>query len=310
MIQAQNLPNPRSSVTIASSGRKPRAPSRTGTLNWVDRFIQCESEKCNEMGLATPEESYYNPEIQSQIQRLEKANSKEVARKLLFFIASAQSVEMLKGIIQKWRIHMSSHTCLPSQDLTTTRKFEIIQGISLDIAALKILRRYYILDWFQACGGSEMTTNLGFIECSGENNLPRRSGNPLSLAKADITSAMMKNIFPDLQHEDPRYKKEYAAVKHYRQLGWKFSILAKEFGKGILALLSYRDVLGDNEMGLSDEVYVNPILLHFQFCLSQKNRRSARGNLHGYRIHFEKFPRGDMEDLQCGCFVFVGFHPS
>lgn len=226
--------------------------SPCATNEWLDKFIQCEFGKCHARDLATPEESYYSMDIQNKIQKLDESSSRDVARKMLLFIANAQSIVMLKGIIQKWKLHSSCYKWKPSQNLTAAKRFEIIQGITEDIAGLKVIRRYHVLDWFHACGRSDIPSSSMFIQTSGENNASKRTGNPLSLAKYDVTLAMMKEMFPALQRGDPRYNKELATVKYYRQLGWKFSILTKEFGRGILALLPYDDLPGEINMRLSD----------------------------------------------------------
>ncbi|PYH42935.1 uncharacterized protein BP01DRAFT_403803 [Aspergillus saccharolyticus JOP 1030-1] len=218
----------------------------------LEPFLARESERCRALGIAVPEESYYKPEIQMEVAKLVKDTPTELPKKLLLGVATSQSVVILKKAIVGWRTQTGIVSWQLSKSASKAEAFQIIESMSQDMMCLALLRRYYILRLFEDCRGCDTPSFTGFVSVSGSGVLSRKRGNPLNNAENDLTTAMMKEIFPALQPGTQEYDVKRGAVNLYRKLGRKFHMLASTFGKGILALMPYYDLPGEPEMSISD----------------------------------------------------------
>lgn len=222
----------------------------------VAMFIDTETAKCKAAGLSSPEESYYSADIQAQILDLAHDRSIENARKLLLYIGSSQSVAALQAAIQSWRTQENIESWQLSRSLSKPETFKIIEGINRAIVCLNLIRRYHVLHLFEECGGCETPSSVGYVQFSNNINRTSRShGNPRNNAEAEVAKAMMNEIFPHLQPGTQEYTEKATVVKSLRQLGRKFHILTKHFGRGILALIPYHDLPGQPDcLGISDNM--------------------------------------------------------
>ncbi|KAF5858588.1 hypothetical protein ETB97_003981 [Aspergillus alliaceus] len=218
----------------------------------LEPFLTRESEKCRDLRIAAPEESYYSPDIQMEITKLVKDTSTELPRKLLLCVATSQSVVILKKAILGWRTQTGITSWQLSKSASKAEAFQLIENMNQDIMCLSLLRRYYILRLFEDCRGGDTPSFTGFVSVRGNGVLSRKRGNPLNNAENDVATAMMKGIFPALQPGTQEYDDKRGAVNFYRKLGRKFHMLASSFGKGILALMPHYDLPGGPDMSISD----------------------------------------------------------
>lgn len=218
-------------------------------------FVDCESEKCKARGLRTPEDSYYNPDVQKQIQTLPKNRSMETSRRLLLYVASAQAVTLLREAVRSWRTQANFGSWQFSQTLSKAETFNIIQEIDQNIACLNLYRRYYILRLFENCGGCETPSYTRFVLSSGDfGTAGKKAGNPLNNAEAEVTAAMMGEIFSNLQPGTQEHKEKSSVVNFLRLLARRFRTLTTHFGEGILALIPYQDLPGQQDLPISDNM--------------------------------------------------------
>jgi hypothetical protein len=226
--------------------------SQRSTNDRLEPFLARESEKCRDLRTAAPEESYYTLDIQMEIAKLVKDTSTELPRKLLLCVATSQSVVILKKAILGWRTQTGIIPWQLSKSASKAEAFQIIENMNQDMMCLSLLRRYYILRLFGDCGGCDTPSFTGFVSVRGNGVLSRKRGNPFNNAENDLTTVMMKEIFPDLQPGTHEYGDKRGAVNFYRKLGRKFHMLTSSFGKGILALMPYYDLPGGPDMSISD----------------------------------------------------------
>ncbi|KAL2818254.1 hypothetical protein BDW59DRAFT_175227 [Aspergillus cavernicola] len=243
----------RATISLWSDNENPgvKQPPKS---NWAN-FLRDELQKSRIRGLPSPGESFYRTSVQMQIQELKGERSIEISKRLLLVLASPQSVVILQEVIRSWRNQLGIGFWQPLHLMSKAATFEVIEGISRDIVCLHLVRRYYILSLFEECGGSETPSCSGFVEMSGNPVAVKRlKGNPRNRAEAEVTGAMLREIFPNLQQGTREYEKKITLVKSYRQIARRFSILTQKFGRGILALIPYNEVPGETDLGISDNM--------------------------------------------------------
>ncbi|KAF7597122.1 hypothetical protein BBP40_009460 [Aspergillus hancockii] len=106
---------------------------------------------------------------------------------------------VLKKAILGWRTQTGIVSWRLSKSASKAEAFQIIENMSQDMMCLSLLRRYYILRLFEDCRGCDTPSFTGFVSVCGNGVLSRKRGNPLNNAENDLTTAMMKEIFPALQ---------------------------------------------------------------------------------------------------------------
>ncbi|KAH2359883.1 hypothetical protein KXV92_008720, partial [Aspergillus fumigatus] len=137
--------------TQANSAKVRR--SQRSTNDWLEPFLARESEKCRDLRIAAPEESYYTLDIQMEIAKLVKDTSTELPKKLILCVATSQSVIILKKAILGWRTQTGIATWQLSKSASKAEAFQIIENMNQDMMCLSLLRRYYILRLFEDCKG-------------------------------------------------------------------------------------------------------------------------------------------------------------
>ncbi|PYH64015.1 uncharacterized protein BO88DRAFT_439060 [Aspergillus vadensis CBS 113365] len=159
---------------------------------------------------------------------------------------------ILKKAILGWRTQTGIASWQLSKSASKAEAFHIIENMNQDMMCLSLLRRYYILRLFEDCRGCDTPSFAGFVSVQGNGVLSRKRGNPLNNAENDLTTAMMKEIFPALLPGTQEYDDKRGAVNFYRKLGRKFHMLTSSFGKGILALMPHYDLPGGPDISISD----------------------------------------------------------
>ncbi|GKZ94899.1 hypothetical protein AnigIFM59636_008630 [Aspergillus niger] len=218
---------PAESAPCETQGSKAKVRrSQRFTNDRLEPFLTRESEKCRALRIAAPEESYYAPDIHMEIAKL-------------------------KAILG-WRTQTGIASWQLSKSASKAEAFHIIENMNQDMMCLSLLRRYYILRLFEDCRGCDTPSFAGFVSVQGNGVLSRKRGNPLNNAENDLTTAMMKEIFPALLPGTQEYDDKRGAVNFYRKLGRKFHMLTSSFGKGILALMPHYDLPGGPDISISD----------------------------------------------------------
>ncbi|OJJ65743.1 hypothetical protein ASPBRDRAFT_139496 [Aspergillus brasiliensis CBS 101740] len=251
--QVSVVRRPAESAPCETQGSKAKVRrSQRFTNDRLEPFLTRESEKCRALRIAAPEESYYAPDIHMEIAKLVKDTSTELPKKLLLCVATSQSVVILKKAILGWRTQTGIASWQLSESASKAEAFHIIENMNQDMMCLSLLRRYYILRLFEDCRGCDTPSFAGFVSVQGNGVLSRKRGNPLNNAENDLTTAMMKEIFPALLPGTQEYDDKRGAVNFYRKLGRKFHMLTSSFGKGILALMPHYDLPGGPDISMSD----------------------------------------------------------
>ncbi|KAL4912610.1 hypothetical protein BDW62DRAFT_214870 [Aspergillus aurantiobrunneus] len=232
---------PAESAPCETQGSKAKVRrSQRFTNDRLEPFLTRESEKCSVLRIAAPEESYYAPDIQMEIAKSVKDTSTELPKKIV-----------TKAILG-WRTQTGIASWQLSKSASKAEALQIIENMNQDMMCLSLLRRYYILRLFEDCRGCDTPSFAGFVSVQGNGVLSRKRGNPLNNAENDLTTAMMKEIFPALKPGTQEYDDKRGAVNFYRKLGRKFHMLTSRFGKGILALMPHYDLPGGPDMSISD----------------------------------------------------------
>ncbi|PQE27956.1 hypothetical protein CJF30_00009160 [Rutstroemia sp. NJR-2017a BBW] len=85
----------------------------------------------------------------------------------------------------------------------------------------------------------------------------RKPGNHGRIDDAEVSRAIMKALYPDLEPDSLGYKQAYSVVSKLRKLGQRLNILTAKFGHGIPGLLPLAtDILADSDLNISDRLFL------------------------------------------------------
>lgn len=76
-----------------------------------------------------------------------------------------------------------------------------------------------------------ITTSADFVSQS------RNFGNPGHTDDANVSLAMLKEIFPNLSPNAEGYEKKLSAIRKLRKLGKRLNTLTMRFGRGVIGLM-------------------------------------------------------------------------
>lgn len=222
----------------------------------LDRCISLEKTKCDNLRLACPERSYQSTETQDCIMTMGLDQYRIEVKTLFSAIASTESFEVLGTILQAYRRGPTDDSRKPGYSLSNARRLEAIESLDQNIANLGLLRRCHVLQLFRenchcpeaATDGFVVVTTKGF----SDRAKPKR-GNPSYLANAEITKAIMNEVYPMLEESCAQYTERYRTVSYLRRLGKRLNILEMKFGYGILGLLPLGSQLN---LSVIDSMYV------------------------------------------------------
>ncbi|KAE8143520.1 hypothetical protein BDV38DRAFT_276606 [Aspergillus pseudotamarii] len=89
-------------------------------------------------------------------------------------------------------------------------RYEIPEELDRRNAIIQLIRWDHILDLFQDCGGSETRSTMDYVIITSANfvSRPRNLGNPGHTDNANVSLAILKEIFPDLRPNAEEYEKK------------------------------------------------------------------------------------------------------
>ncbi|KAE8144469.1 hypothetical protein BDV25DRAFT_166775 [Aspergillus avenaceus] len=230
-----------------------RSPSCLASAR-IQGYLSEEKAKCMSQSFPSPTDTYFTPTIQEKALELENESLGNLSM-ILVTIACPHSIIALREIIRKERDHRNLQSCFLKEGISRQERYEIIHELDRRNAIIQLVRRYHILDLFQECGGSETRSTTGYVISTSTDfvSRSRNFGNPGHTDDANVSLAMLKEIFPDLRPNGEGYEKKLTAIKKLRKLGKRLNTLTMRFGRGVIGLML------DSSMALvSDTMILGP----------------------------------------------------
>lgn len=222
----------------------------------LDQYISREKTKCHDLRLACSERSYQSTETQDCIMAMGLDQYRIEVKTLFSAIASTESFEVLGTILQAHRRGQIDDSRKTGYSLSNARRLETIESLDQNIANLGLLRRCHVLQLFKENCHYPGAVSDGFIIETTKGFSDRaksRRGNPNYLANAEITKAIMNEVYPMLEESCTQYTERYRTVSNLRRLGKRLNLLEMKFGYGILGLLPLGSQLN---LSVTDSMYV------------------------------------------------------
>ncbi|KAK6826937.1 hypothetical protein RU639_004403 [Aspergillus parasiticus] len=228
-----------------------RPPSYLASAR-IQGHLSEETAKCMSQGFPPPTDTYFTPTIQEKVLENESLGNLSM---ILVTIACPHSIIALREIIRKERGHRSLQSCFLKDGISRQERYEIIHELDRRTAIIQLVRWYHILDLFQECGGSETRSTTGYVITTSADfvSRPRNFGNPGHTDDANVSLAMLKEIFPDMRPNAEGYEKKLSAIRKLRKLGKRLNTLTMRFGRGVIGLM-----LDSSMVLVSDNMILGP----------------------------------------------------
>ena len=258
----------RSSITRTASKRKRSyGESQYEMISAaLEPYLSQEMKKCEKLGLRFPDDRINNIQIRDSLMKFGLDAYADILKCFTFTIGGSESIIILKDMLQAYR--SSSHEYLPepTQKIPNARRLEIIRSLGTNEAYFNLLRKCHVHRLFIENTGSSRNANDKFLVSTIESvtsRARRNFGNPLNVAEAEITKAMMKEIYPNVSLNSTDYDTKYREISQLRRLGRRLDMLVSIFGLGILGLLPLRKGDSTTELAssITNNLYVPPFSL-------------------------------------------------
>ncbi|OQD98353.1 hypothetical protein PENSOL_c009G06239 [Penicillium solitum] len=246
----------------SSGQRSPRKRENAGGMEVQKRKSRCvdiefrsslcrEAEMTRALGLPLPGDTYFRPSIEDKLLNLGSETFSSLST-FLALVGGSQSLVALRAALKYTRELVDQGPSVQrrrwvSRELTIYERFEIIGEIQDNAAFLQILRCNHILHFYRCTCSPVGGTSKFAIELASNDELigqPRARGNPRKIEAATAVNKMMRDIFPDLEHNSAIYKSRRRKMLGFRKFGQRLHILADCFGDAVLSLLHF-DRSGD-----------------------------------------------------------------
>ncbi|KAJ5346957.1 uncharacterized protein N7506_000210 [Penicillium brevicompactum] len=210
-----------------------------------------EAEMARALGLPLPGDTYFRPQIEDKLLNLGSETFSSLST-FLALVGGSQSLVALRAALKYTRELVDQGPSVQrrrwvSRELTIYERFEIIGEIQDNAAFLQILRCNHILHFYRCTCSPMGRTSRFAIELTSNNEVigqPRARGNPRKIEAATAVNKMMRDFFPDLEHNSAIYKSRRRKMLGFRKFGQRLHILADCFGDAVLSLLHF-DRSGD-----------------------------------------------------------------
>lgn len=264
--QINSIQDRRTSTTKTASKRKrSNDESLDETISIaLEPLISLERKKHGRLEFHFPEDHINKEQIRDSLMRFGLNSHVNVLRCFAFTIGGCESIVVLKDILQAYRSSGYEYLSESTQKIPNVRRLEIIRSLSRDEAYLSLLRKCHIHQLFIENTGAFRNASDRFLVSTIENTASRAKGsfgNPLNVAEAEITKAMMKEIYPSVSLNSSDYNARYREITRLRRLGRRLDILVSIFGLGILGLLPLSK--GDSITKLASSITDNLYVSHF-----------------------------------------------
>lgn len=161
---------------------------------------------------------------------------------LSFVIASPESIVALQEVIIAQRTSTANKQFGGDRALSLADRVKVIENTGSEIAYLLFLKRCHIYQLFVDCSKDSRKTSDGFVVDTVQSlskQAGSRLGNPQNLEDSTVAEEILKEVYPNLSPGTDLYRKKKRFVHRLRKLGERFDVLVKNFGYGILGLLSW-----------------------------------------------------------------------
>ena len=161
---------------------------------------------------------------------------------LSFVIASPESIVALQEVIMAQRTSNPDKQLMGDCDLSLADRVKAIEDTESEIAYLLFLKRCHTYQLFVDSSKDSRRTSDGFVIDTVQTvskQAGSRLGNPQNLESSTIAEEIIRMVYPNLNPGTDLYRKKKRFVHRLRKLGERFDVLVKNFGYGILGLLSW-----------------------------------------------------------------------
>jgi hypothetical protein len=199
--------------------------------------------------------TFFTPNILEVVRELHEANVVMLI-KVMVFIASPQSIFVLQEMLRKSNTRGDCGVNSSDRPLSVAERFSLVKSFDQKISYYQFLRRYHVLKLYIESGGPATRSTSGFVVDTPQSfvNSSKKAGNPSNGAEANVTLAMMAEIFPDVRPHTAGYDNLYVTIKELRKLGKRLYMLQEKFGKGVLGLMPTYALHGEVDFGISDRM--------------------------------------------------------
>ena len=178
-----------------------------------------------------------------------------------FAIGSSESLAIFQDIIRMYRSNVLMESKETRQGFSNAERVRTIERLDGNISYFQFLKRCHIHALFLSSGASDQQVNDNFVvettqSATKRKTLPR--GNPFYIANAQLTTSIMKEIYPNLEKGDAGYVKKYRFITALRQLGQRLHLLVDRFGLGVIGLIPLAPGTPnvDNVLSIDDRMYI------------------------------------------------------
>lgn len=196
----------------------------------LSSYVEKERKRYEENGRQYPQDKFLTGEIVESFRGHEEEFQDLL--QLHLGICSPEAVATLQKAVVSYRAGLAPRLSTSSNNLTAARRFELIEMIEDQEDYLTLFKRCHILKLYEDHPGAG-----SWVTCSGVRPVESRAGNPRHNADADATTALLKEIYPNLTKEHPDYERRYVKTRQIRKLGRRFRLLKDRFGEGVLGLM-------------------------------------------------------------------------
>jgi hypothetical protein len=263
-------------ITQQSNARKRKAPNTGQQLKrinsqqeqvprgeterlQVEEFIEMEKGKCAKLGIPYDQSNYLSPTMTEWLTALKKEDEKAAVSMISTAIGSAESIALLKHILNESRAKERSHK--PGEDLALVDRVREIQQLGSQIAFYQFLQRCHIWKLYADISREVGSQEMGFVVFTLENMNNQKggkAGNPNNSRASEITNAMIRGLASEVDLNNREHQKQRRYYTKLRKLGQRLDLLTQTFGFGVLGLIQTQDSLETVDVGvrINDETWV------------------------------------------------------
>lgn len=241
-----NLESVPQTLTNASSESTKRKRTSLAALSTsaeacLERYLVLERTRCCDFGVEDPIDSFDQAAKRNSTLSKPGMENLDALRLLFLAIGSPESVVALQKVMQGTERLQVDYYAVNSPGLTLKGRFEILESIDKKLSNLSLQKSYHMLQIFLDCGGA--STNIsgdGFVHQSrsaGSLSKDGAKGNPINLAKSEISINIVNKLLPGLSVADTKWKTKMAHVNQVRKFGGRLHFMVEKFGYSAIALI-------------------------------------------------------------------------
>ncbi|KAE8383144.1 hypothetical protein BDV26DRAFT_287931 [Aspergillus bertholletiae] len=240
------------SGTTSTESTKTSHEKSTNIERQLDAYIAEEAQRCIAHGLPIPQKRSFETLINARIGRLKK-NQGTILMLIQACTGGSYSVAALMELARSHNTQHSLQDCQIRHGISMQDRFGLIRRLDERIALNKLLRRYHVFHLYEECLRKNHRAAAEFIPMEPSHpHQPKKAGNPGNNAKSEVTRAMLKEIYPDLNDSMPDWNSKYNMMTRLQTLGRRFQTLINRFGNGILGLMPFGGLAEPFDLEITD----------------------------------------------------------